>query len=406
MGSKGILDKFKSFLWGKQRVEIDSPPLHLLNEGAIFLMTKVNMESVKTVNSAGFNAEKTNELLEDLKNQGMIVGIEDLAGYIRKQGLIVKEHIGRKRNYVEVSPKLFGVDVNSKGDDVKELFKEHVKMGKLSFIPDSFEKKLVNLESSLRMARRRACIGYDDKFMPLEVYKQFIKNEFETKKKEYFELRDEIVRQWDGLIRRFKDILKISLEELNSFDKESIEATIVAKLPSKQEYQDSFYMTITAKAFPVVENLDMFEESIQEQIREGLNQETIETLYQIIGKTLDDAFENVSKILITIQKNDKVANKTLGAIKKAAERVSQNNIFHNPKIEEIRLEILDVLASSNEIDVMAEKAEYLLAKIYGYAKELNIENSVNLNGSPLSADELDSIYSILETISSSVEVSA
>lgn len=369
-------------------------------------MTKVNMESVKTVNSAGFNAEKTNELLEDLKNQGMIVGVEDLAGYIRKQGLIVKEHIGRKRNYVEVSPKLFGVDVSSKGDDVKELFKEHVKMGKMSFIPDTYEKKLVNLESSLRMSRRRACIGYDDKFMPLEVYKAFVKNEFEIKKKEYFEVRDDIVSKWDGLIRHFKDILRISLDELNTIDKESIFSTLVAKLPSKQEYKDSFYMTITAKAFPVVENLDMFEESIQEQIRDGLNQETIETLYEIIGNTLDDAFENVSKILLTVQKNDRVANKTLGALKKAAERVAQKNIFHNPKIEEIRLEILDVLASSNDIDVMAEKAEYLLATIYGYAQELNIENSVNLNGSPLSADELMSIYSILEKTASNVEASA
>lgn len=54
----------------------------------------VKIENVKTVNSVGFNLEKTNELIEDLKSQGMIVGIEDLGSYLRTQGLIVKEHIG------------------------------------------------------------------------------------------------------------------------------------------------------------------------------------------------------------------------------------------------------------------------------------------------------------------------
>ncbi|WPS85399.1 hypothetical protein SMD22_01865 (plasmid) [Brevibacillus halotolerans] len=368
-------------------------------------MAKINIENVKTVNSAGFNQEKTNELIQELKTQGMIVDLEDLAGYLRKQGLIVKEHIGRKRNYVEVSPKLFGVDVSQKGDDVKEFMKEHIKMGKMSFIPDSYEKKLVSLESSIRMARRRACIGYEESFMPLEVYKEFVR-EFEEKKKSYFDIRDSIVAKWDGLLRRFKEILEISLHELNTIDKESIFTTIVAKLPSKQEYADSFYMTLSAKAFPVVENLDMFEESIQDQIKDGLNQDMISTLYEIIGNTLNDAFENVAKILQTLQKNDKVANKTLGSLKKSAERVAQKNIFHNSKIEEIRLEILEVIGCSNEIDTMWEKAENLLATIYGYAKELSIENSIKLTGSPLSSDELLAIYSMLEMVDEKVNIPA
>jgi hypothetical protein len=367
-------------------------------------MTKVNIENVKRINTTGFNSDKTNELIEDLKSQGMIVGIEDLGGYLRKQGLIVKEHIGRKRNYVEVSPKLFGVDVSQKGDDVKEFMKEHIKMGKLCFIPDSYEKKLSNLDASIRMARRRSCIGYEETFMPLEVYKQFTK-EFEASKKEYFEIRDSIVASWDNLLLRFKQILKISLDELNTIDKESIFTTIVAKLPSKQDYADSFYMTLSAKAFPVTENLEMFDESIQDQIRDGLNQETITTLYEIIGNALNDAFENVSKILQTLRKNAKVANKTLGALKKSAERVGKKNIFHNPKIEEIRAEILNVLWSSKDKDMMWEKGENLLAIIYGYAKELGIEEIIKFTDCPLSADELISIYVMLEPSGEQIEIS-
>lgn len=355
----------------------------------------VNIENVKLVNSTGFNEEKTNELIQGIKQEGLIVGIEDLAGYLRKQGLIVNEHIGRKRNYVEVSPKLFGVDVNEKGDDVKELFKEHVKMGKMSFIPDKYEKLLVNLESSLRMARRRACIGYDETFMPLETFKEFSK-EFEDKKRKYFEIRDEIVATWDTLIARFKSILQSSLEELNSLDKATVFTAVVAKLPSKEEYRESFYMTLSVKAFPVTENLDMFEESIQSQIKDGLNQETVSTLYEIIGNTLNDAFDNVAKVLTSIQKNDKVANKTLGSLKKTADRVGQKNIFNNPKINQIRKEILGLSENVDDADVLAEQSENLLATIYGYARELNIEDQVKLTGSPLSADELLAIYSMIE----------
>jgi hypothetical protein len=360
-------------------------------------MAKVNVDMVKTVNSIGFNEEKTKELIKTLMDEGSIVGIEDLGRYIKQQGLIVHEHIGRKRNYVETNPKMFGVDTANNGEELAELFKEHIQMGKISFLPSKYEKKLANLESSVRMARRRASIGYEDSFMTLEIYRGF-KEEFDNRKKEYFDIRDEILGMWEGLMRRFSDILKISLVKLNNVDKDVLYAAIMQKLPSKKDYENSFRMWLTVKAFPVTENLDMFDESIQSQIRDGLNEDTITTLYDIIGNTLDDAFESVSKVLWAIQKNDKIANKTFGSIRKTADRIGQKNIFHNPKIEEIRLAILVICSNSNEVEVVAEQSEHLLSIIYGYAKELGIEDSIKtIKDSPLSAEELLAIYGILET---------
>ncbi|ADO59454.1 hypothetical protein [Paenibacillus polymyxa] len=354
----------------------------------------VKIENVKTVNSVGFNLEKTNELIEDLKSQGMIVGIEDLGSYLRTQGLIVKEHIGRKRNYIVVGPKLYGVDVTQKGDQVKEFMKEHIKMGRLSFLPESYEKRLTSVDNSVRVKRRGHCIGYDETFMPIEAYKEYQK-EFEEKKKEYFEIRDEIVSNWEGLLHRFKEILKISLDELNSIDKEVVFESIISKLPSKEEYKDSFYMTLSAKAFPVTENLGMFDESIQEQIRNGLKQETVSTLYEIIGNTLNDAFLNVSRTLRALQKKDKVSSKTLGALRKSAKRIAQKNIFNNKKIDEIRLGILNVGESSHDTEVMCENAENVLATIYGYACELGIEDTIKFEDSPVTVDDLQMIYEML-----------
>lgn len=359
------------------------------------MVSKSFAESVKLVNGVEVSEEKTKQLIENLKESGQIVGIEDLSTYIRKKGVIVKEHIGRKRNYLEISPKIFGVDLSQKDEETRNFFKEHLKMGKIKFIPDSDEKKLINLESSLRMARRRASIGYDDSFMSIETYQEFLKD-FEKKKKEYFEIRDDIVNRWDVLIKRFKEGLWQSLTDLNAVDKETVFDTIVSKLPTQEEYEKSFYMELTVKAFPVMENLDMFDNNIREQIMEGLNHDTIQTLYEIIANTLNDAFENVSKVVTTLSKNEKIANKTLGSIKKTAERISQKNIFHNDVIDQIKNDILEMIRESHDSDVMSEIAEKILFKIYGYAKELGVHEQISLTNSPFSEDELLEAYEFLK----------
>ena len=63
------------------------------------------MLGIKEVNNLGFDMDKTKELIEDLRVDGTKVGVEDLSQYIRTQGVIVKVHIGRVRNYIETTPK-------------------------------------------------------------------------------------------------------------------------------------------------------------------------------------------------------------------------------------------------------------------------------------------------------------
>lgn len=357
--------------------------------------------SFKEVNNLGFNAEKTEKLVENLKQEGIIVGIEDLSAYIRKQGLIVQEHIGRKRSQINLStPKVFGVDLSTKGDETNEFFRNHLKLGKISFLPEEYETKLTNIENSVRVQRKRLAIGYDMKFMLLDTYHDFLET-FEKRKEEYFKTRDEIINSWDILIERFKVTLKKTLKELGAIDAENVYNRIISSLPSKEAYKNSFYMTLSAKAFPVTENLSMFSESIQESIREGLNQETIQTLYDIIGSTLNDAFENVCRVIKAIKKEDsgmanKVPPRTLDSVKNTAKKLAKKNIFHNDKIESIRLAILEMLNLSVNPEVMCEEAEAIASMIYGYAKELEIDHCIDLKISPLSEDELLSLFEMVE----------
>lgn len=358
----------------------------------------INIEGVKRVNNLGFDEAKTQELIANLKRDGVVVRIEDLDKYIRTQGLIVKVHIGRKRNFVKVNPKLFGIDLKNTSKETVNFFKQHIKMGKLSFIPDIEDKDLQNIESAVRMEKTRSSIGYDDSFMTLPVYNEFVKF-FEEKKKEYFNKRDDILSRWELLIDDFKRNLIAMLDEFNSVDKEELYRHILAKIPTKQEYADSFYMTITAKAFPVAENLDMFSDDIQAQIKEGLNQETVATLYEVIGNALNDAFQNVNKAILSAKKNGKVAPKTLGAVNDAIKRVGQKNIFHNDKIEEIRKEMANMVKVSHDVDTLLEITETILAKIYGYACELDIESHIKLTESAYSEVELKAIFDMIKNVS-------
>lgn len=352
------------------------------------------IDNVKELKRLGFNDDKTKELIESIKDGENSIGVEDLNMYLRKQGLITKVHVGRKRNYVEVSPKIFGVDLSKQGEDLNEFFKQHMEMGKIKFIPDSDEKKLINIESAVRMQKRRNSIGYDDSFIPLPLFREF-QILFEEKKKEYFEVRDGIVDKWDDLILRFKTILKISLDALNSVDKEKVYTSIIERLPSKEEYANSFYMNISAKAFPVSENLEMFDEDIQKQINQGITEETIVTMYDIIANTLNDAFENVNKVIIGLTKNDKIASKTLGSIKKTADRIGQKNIFSNKMIDEIKEDIKELPKLSSNTDEVLSMAEVILSKAYGYAKELGLDSSINTKNCSLSEDELLDIYDLI-----------
>lgn len=353
--------------------------------------------SFKEVNNLGFDATKTEELIAGLQRDGAVVGIEDLSSYIRKQGLIVTEHIGRKRNYVKVSPKLFGVDLSTKGTETNEFFKQHMRMGKITFLPDNYESELENIESIVRVTRKRNAIGYDNKFMTMDSYNHFM-TLVEKKKEEYFDTRDKIVANWDAIIARFKELLWISLDELRAIEKDKVFQAVVSKLPTKEDYTNSFYMNIGAKAFPVTENLSMFTEDIQSQIQDGLNQETIETLYEVIGNTLNDAFGTVIKVIKSIRVSDtefkNIHFRTFDALKESSKRIAKKNIFHNPKIESIRESLEELASLSVNPEIMYEEAEVIAAIIYGYAMELGIEKSINLKSSPLSEDALVELFEL------------
>jgi len=357
-------------------------------------MANTNVNKFKEVQKLGFNEDETNALVEGLRAQEIkIDGVEDLARYIKEQGVIVKEHIGRMRNYVQISPKVFGIDLGTKSDVANNFFKQHMNMGRIRFIPESYEKRLTNIEAYVRTQRRRLSIGYDSSFLLLDTYKTFSQT-VKEKEKEYLDLRDEIVSKWDTLLTSFKTELMDTLKELNSIDVDDVYQSVIRQVPDKQAYKDSFYLRLNVKAFPVAESLTMFSPEMQLDIHEGLNEEALTMLYQVIGLTLNDAFSLVNRVIVSGQNatGTSLPKKTFGAMRKVVTRLEQKNIFHNEKVNEIKRSIDALSAYTNEVDVLVEEGELVLAQIYGYAKELNVHQYIEFKGAVLNESELSYMY--------------
>lgn len=342
--------------------------------------------------SKQFNREETNELLKGLAGENIDVSIENIDKFLQQQGVLVKIHIGRARNYIEVNPKIFGVDVD-KSEELNEFFSQYIKNGTMTFIPNSDEKVLHNIEAKVRTKRDRMALGYDNEYMPLEIYKEF-KTYVENAREEYLEVRDSILDRWNDLIARFKGVLRASLSDMNALNKEAVYDQIVNKLPTKDDYKNSFYMRIGLRAFPVAENLSLFDDEISNQIKETLIEDSIKSVQEILGNTLADCFTSVNAILISYDKSNKIAHKTMAGLKEGAKRIKQKNLFKNPFIEGIAkdMEAMSKLSSDDEV---VEKAEIVVCKIYGYSQEINI-TSLPLNKSAIDAEDMATIYNSIK----------
>lgn len=329
-----------------------------------------------------YNEDKTNELVEEMRQKGYIASVQDLSVMIRNSGLLVRETIGRKRSYIEVSPEMYGVNIEVKQEGTKKFFEEHVRKGRLSFIPSYFDRKLTNLEGKVRIARRRATIGYDEKFMTMDSYNEFQKK-FEVWKQEYYKIRDQIVNNWDQILLDFRASLESSLSDLNSINHEEMIEKIMSKIPDRENYRNSFYMNLILEAFPIADNLAMFTPEIQEQMRKNVDKESIRAMYQILQTNIDTMFVLTAKILNTLDSGQEIHVRTVNQMSIAAEQVRKSNIMDNDVIFALA-EMCDRIGKRG-IDLYAIKELHFYCILY--AEELGVANELTWIESPYTLKE-------------------
>ncbi|MBG9694156.1 hypothetical protein ABD91_25825 [Lysinibacillus sphaericus] len=338
-----------------------------------------------------YNEDKTNELVEEMRKKGYIASVQDLSVMIRNSGILVRETIGRKRSYIEVSPEMYGVDIKKKQEGTRKFFEDHVRKGRLSFIPSYFDRKLTNLEGKVRIARRRATIGYDEKFMTMESYNEFQKK-FEDWKQEYYKIRDEIINNWDQIILDFRESLESSLSDLNSINHDVMIDKIMNKIADRENYYNSFYMNLVLEAFPIADNLAMFTPEIQNQMRKNVEKESIRAMYEMLQSNIDVIFVQTARIINTLDSGQDVHHRTINQMSIVANQVRKNNIIGNDVIFALA-EICDQIGKRG-IDRYAIKELHFYCILY--AEELGLVNELTWVESPYTLKEAQEKIEVLK----------
>lgn len=336
--------------------------------------------------------------MENNKNKLQVLDIqielEKAPLWIRERGVIVDVHVGRKRSYIEVTPKTFGINIAS--ESMHEFFESHVEMGRIKFIPDYLEKKLNNVESRIRMNKKRRCIGYKDSFMTLKDFEAF-KVEFLEAKEDYMKVLDDITSSWDLIKLDFKTKLENTLDSLEVVDRNEIANSILKRIPSLDEYEASFHMGISVNAFPLPQNVDFFPEEIQESVKEGIESESKRMLVSVMESIFVDCFTTVGRLFTLSDDVDRIPSKTIGAINSIIKRISDKNIFESNIISSIEDEIREILKATDDFDTALELAEILLAKVYYYAEKIGVDDKIKISNLPFDREELLSMGEMLVT---------
>lgn len=333
--------------------------------------------------------ERTNKLLKGL---GGDIEVENIDTYLQKQGVVVDISVGRLRIPISLDPKIYGIDIDE-NKELNEFFSEHVKNSKLVFISKQKEKRLQSLETNVRQKLSTMAIGYNKKYLPIETYKEF-EIFFNEKKAEYLAVRDEIVDNWEHTVKSFAVKLDISLSQLNSLDRENLKIKIMNRIPTMEQYRDSFYMETHIRAFPVMANVDVFDKDIAKKVRDSAVKENINSVYEIISNVLDNAFVILSKSYKYYQKYSTLNAVQLKKINSLIPLLKRNNLLKNELINEI-ISDLEVVSKETDIDYKMELIDVIFGKIYKYSIEIGITDRLSLNESVYDKPTLESLAEML-----------
>lgn len=337
--------------------------------------------------------QMSEKVLEDVLGlSGERVYVEDLDKILHQRGVIVKVHIGRMRGNFELSPKLMGIKMTP---SVRKFFRSYVQNGKLSFLDSQTVMELERIENRVRMMATRMSIGYDNTFMPIETYKEF-KAYLEEQRRYYFQKRDEILSRWEELKINFQNTLIETLKDLHDLhaSEEEIQKIfegIMKKYPSKEAFRDSFYMKTSLRAFPIVENLTLFDEEISSEIKESAIKESLRLVREVIGVCLNDLFNAANQVHVALEQKSKLESRTKGSVKKTVSSVRRNNIFSHRKVEELASKLEELANTQDRYDGM-ELAEVVMAGSYGLAKELDLLEFIDLKDTNVAEDDLEILY--------------
>lgn len=354
-------------------------------------------------------------LLEGLKDKSMVeifidengerkekeTGItkKNLDLFFAQQGQLISVEVHWRRTSVTLSKEALGLQ--ELNEEALNFYNDHVKEGKIYMLPVENIKKLTTLESCVRKKVEALCIDKKMNYMLTNVLKDEFKPYFEEKRKEFFDERDKILKNWDELKIKFSKDADILIDatclKASPEEKELIKTKIMKRLPDKGQFANSFSMNINMSPFACSKSLDLLNNEFAEDIKINIEKQTLNTATNIVCNLLNDSFKLFDKIIKDYNKKGFVKQNNYTNLLKLRDRLKRNNILNNNIINKIVNDVNTILVLRNmeekaedvDSEKIIEMTEDCISYIYKYMKDNELLPYLNTKNISINIDELE-----------------
>lgn len=319
------------------------------------------------------------------------VKVQDLGLLFKEKGVIVMLTFrGGQRTYT-ISPKAFGVKREKLSEESKEFLDKHVKNGSVTFLSKDEWKKLQAIKAKTRKRLEELSIGevLGNNYLTIESFIEFEKY-FNNSRKEYMEIRDNLVERYDEMVLRFREIVENSISDMEANAARAEYERIISKLPSKKEFAESFTAEMHCFGMPTLEDLDKVDERIRGKLSEQYRKIGESLVADTTVSIINEAIAALSSVIRSGENNGRFHPKVIDKINNSVKRMTENNIFGNPKLDSLKSRMQNLL--NLDSDSAVELSERLLVEAYNYSIELGLEEKVALEDCPFTREELVSMH--------------
>lgn len=297
--------------------------------------------------------------------------VQEIDGILRDEGYLVDVMFHKVGTTITISPQVLGVDIGD-NEELANFFDQFVRNARISWLGKKNPDILKAESIAKSVHNRKIRDSLDGKhYIPkskLTGFKDFLNQ----KKEEFYEVRDNLVDNYDLNVRSFHRKLEndfLTETVIDSGQRSEMVELIMDRVPSKQEVYESFKVEQDYMLFAMMTELS--DESDKEAAIESANIR----MNRINGNTLAVTFDKVNTVINAVI--EKRHNKRhVNIIKDAAEEITDRNVFSHSGLDELKVDLEAIGDSSDLSDYeMVVGKIYYLFDTFGELDQLSLANS-------------------------------
>lgn len=316
------------------------------------------------------------------------VTVDNLSEYFGKQCLFVGVHQKNQADRkITLSDLLMQHGVS---DETMEFFAEYKNRTQVSIFPTREMKKVHSIFQSVRHKRDVCSFGRNG-LMTAETYKDIFRPFYLDKVQELEETVTALSKGYDTYVSAFKKGFERMLEDVGVSEEDAgtIKKDVYRSIPRKEDLDSMFGLQLSLKAYPVITSISLLDGDISSDVKDSISETAIESVYEILGTSLSNAFKQVNDILVYYQRTYKLKDSDRKKVQILAAKLAKENLLKNVLISELSDGLKEIISATSTDDEVAEQLEDTLCKIYKFATETDTVNDLVLKDCILPKAELE-----------------